>query len=168
MFAPPGPDYGSVPQLKWPLGLSHNHLGLNHAGWARQENTLTLPAATEMAGVDMRLAPHAYRELHWHTAGEWSFIMNGSCRIATVNQDGQSFVDDLNAGDLWFFPPGIPHSIQAFDQGVEFLLVFDDGSFDEDGTSLASELFLRNPLEVIAKDLQTSIPALDHIPQDQL
>lgn len=93
---------------------------------------------------------------------------NGSCRVATVSGNGESFVDDLNASYLWFFPPGIPHSIQAFDQGVEFLLVFDDGSFDEDGTSLVSELFLRNPLEVMAKDLQTSIPAFDDIPGDQL
>jgi oxalate decarboxylase/phosphoglucose isomerase-like protein (cupin superfamily) len=40
-----------------------------------------MPAATEMAGVDMRLKPGGYRELHWHVAGEWSLVLNGSCRI---------------------------------------------------------------------------------------
>lgn len=45
------------------MGLSHNRLGLEGAGWARQENEAVLPAATAMAGVDMMLAPHAYREV---------------------------------------------------------------------------------------------------------
>lgn len=77
-FAPPGSGAGSLPQFKWPLGLSHNHLGLNGSGWARQENTAVLPAATEMAGLDMRLSPHTYRELHWRTAGKWSFIITAA------------------------------------------------------------------------------------------
>jgi hypothetical protein len=34
-----------------------------------------------MAGVDMRLEANAYRELHWHLAGEWSLVLNGSARI---------------------------------------------------------------------------------------
>lgn len=48
------------------MGLSHNRLGLKGAGWARQQNIDVLPRALEMAGVDMRLSPNAYRELHWH------------------------------------------------------------------------------------------------------
>lgn len=40
-----------------------------------------MPDATKMAGVDMRLEESAYRELHWHLAGEWSLVLNGSCRI---------------------------------------------------------------------------------------
>ena len=57
-----------------------------------------------MAGVDMRLSPNAYRELHWHQAGEWGYIFNGSVRVALVNEAGQSFVDDLNAGNLFPHP----------------------------------------------------------------
>jgi hypothetical protein len=45
------------------MGLSHNRLGLKGAGWARQQNDAVLPAATAMAGVDMRLSPYAYREV---------------------------------------------------------------------------------------------------------
>lgn len=65
LFAPPGTDAGDIPNAKWPLGLSHNRHGLNAAGWARQQNVDELPIATAMAGVDMRLSPNAYRELHW-------------------------------------------------------------------------------------------------------
>lgn len=87
------------------MGLSHNRNGLVGAGWARQQNKAVLPGATAMAGVDMRLSPHAYRELHWHSTSEWSLILNGSVRVQAVNENGQTFVDDLNAGDVWFFPP---------------------------------------------------------------
>ena len=151
------------------MGLSHNRGGKpSNAGFARQQNVAVLPAATAMAGVDMALAPHAYRELHWHKASEWSYIMNGSVRIQSVNENGETFVDDLNAGDVWFFPPGIPHSIQAFDQGTEFLLVFDDGSFSEENTFLVSETLARNPIDVLAKDFRTDVSAFNNIPQDQL
>lgn len=58
--------------------------GIEGAGWARQENTVVMPDATLMAGVDMRLAPAGYRELHWHVAAEWSLVLNGSCRIQVL------------------------------------------------------------------------------------
>lgn len=43
---------------------------------------------------------------------------------------------------------GVPHSLQALEGGVEFLLVFDDGSFSEDNTFLASEVFAHNPVRI--------------------
>jgi oxalate decarboxylase family bicupin protein len=128
------------------MGLSHAKLGLNRAGWSRQQNTEQIPQATEMAGVDMRLEEGGYRELHWHKAGEWSYVLNGSVRVQAMNENGETFVDDLSAGDVWFFPPGVPHSLQGLEGGVEFLLVFDDGNFSEDNTFLASETFARNPV----------------------
>jgi hypothetical protein len=45
-LAPPGTDHGSVSNAQWPLGLSHMKLGLNRAGWSRQQN------------VDVRLVPY--------------------------------------------------------------------------------------------------------------
>lgn len=124
------------------MGLSHNRLGSgDKSGWARQQNTQQLPAATEMAGVDMRLAPGAYRELHWHTANEWALVLKGSVRLSAVNEKGESFIDDISAGDVWFFPAGVPHSIQALDEGCEFLLIFDKGDFSEDGTCEYSLFF---------------------------
>ena len=168
LFAPPGTDAGDVPNAKWPMGLSHNRGGLQNAGWARQQNVDVLPIATAMAGVDMALAPYAYRELHWHKANEWAYIINGSCRVQAMDSDGRTAVDDLNAGDLWFFPSGYPHSIQAFENGTEFLLVFDDGEFSEEGTFLASETMMRNPQVVMAKDLQTSVETIKRMPQKDL
>lgn len=85
-----------------------------------------------------------------------------------MNEEGQTFTDDVTAGDVWFFPPGVPHSIQAFDTGCEFLLVFSDGTFSEDNTFLLSELMLRNPKSVLAKNFRTSVKAFDNLPKDQL
>jgi len=168
LLARPGTDMGDIPNSKWPMGLSSNRAGTGqNSGWARQQNTNELPVATAMAGVDMRLAPNAYRELHWHSANEWSYILSGSVRVSAVNQNGETFVDDLQAGDLWFFPSGVPHSIQATEEGVEFLLVFDQGSFSEDDTDLVTELFLRNPREVLAKNFQTDISTFDNLPQQK-
>ncbi|TEY39081.1 hypothetical protein BOTCAL_0468g00110 [Botryotinia calthae] len=169
LLAPPGTDSGDVPQAQWPMSLSRNRLGSGKkSGWARQQNTGQLPVATEMAGVDMRLAPGAYRELHWHTANEWSLVLRGSVRISAVNEKGESFIDDISAGDVWFFPAGVPHSIQALDEGCEFLLIFDDGDFSEDGTFLVSEMFLRNPKSVLSKNFQTPVSSFDNLPSDQL
>lgn len=104
-LAPPGTDHGNVNNAQWPMGMSHAKLGLGGAGWSRQQNVDNMPIATEMAGVNMRLEPGGYRELHWHKAAEWAYILNGSVRIEAVNEDSQTFVDDLNAGDVWYFPP---------------------------------------------------------------
>lgn len=45
-----------------------------------------------------------------------------------------------DGGDVWFFPPGVPHSIQAFDKGSDFLLVFDDVRFLSEEKSPSTHL----------------------------
>lgn len=62
----------------------------------------------------------------------------------------------------------MPHSIQALENGCEFLLIFDQGTFSDSDTSLVSELFLRNPREVLAKNFQTDVSSFDNLPSDQL
>ncbi len=53
-----------------------------------------------------------------------SHVLKGRACITAVNQRGHAFVDDVGEGDLWFFPSGVPHSIQDFHpDGTEFLLV---------------------------------------------
>ncbi|KAL4251438.1 RmlC-like cupin domain superfamily protein [Abortiporus biennis] len=169
LLAPPTTDSGTVSNAKWPFSLSHNRL--QTGGWARQQNVGVMPLASAMAGVNMRLEAGAIRELHWHKTAEWAYIMNGTVQVTAVNADGQNFLDTVSAGDLWYFPPGIPHSLQAtadLAEGAEFLLVFDDGSFSEDSTFLLTDWLAHVPKEVIAKNFQTNISAFDHIPADEL
>ncbi|KAH8151145.1 uncharacterized protein LAJ45_04847 [Morchella importuna] len=165
-LARPTTDEGDVQQAKWPMGLSSTRM--TGAGWARQQNVDVLPAAKQMAGVDMRLGPDAYRELHWHSANEWAYVLNGSARISAIDAQGRNFNDDVSEGDLWYFPSGLPHSIQALENGVEFLLVFDDGAFSEDDTFLITEWFSHTPREVLAKNFGVPIKAFDEVPKEQL
>lgn len=151
LFAPPSSDHGSIPNGKWPYALSHNRL--QNGGWARQQNEKVLPVATQMAGVNMRLAEGAYREMHWHQQAEWAYILNGTVRVAAVNENGQNEISDVSEGDLWYFPTGVPHSLQAISPGgAEFLLVFDSGSFSEDSTLLLSDFMAHIPREVAVKN----------------
>jgi oxalate decarboxylase len=68
------------------------------------------------AGVNMRLNAGGVRELHWHKASEWAYMLYGTARITAVDAQGRNFVDDVGVGDLWFFPAGIPHSIQGLNR----------------------------------------------------
>jgi quercetin dioxygenase-like cupin family protein len=58
-------------------------------------------------------------------------------------------MDDLEAGDLWYFPAGHPHSLQGLSpNGTEFLLIFDDGHFSEESTFLLTDWMGKSFLEV--------------------
>jgi len=133
IFVPPATDHGTVANLKFPFSASH--MRLERGGWARQVTERELGISKEIAGVDMRLNTGGVRELHWHKAAEWAYMLYGRARITAGDGEGRQFVDDVGVGDLWYFPKGIPHSIQGLGpDGCEFLLVFDDGSFSEDMT----------------------------------
>jgi oxalate decarboxylase len=122
-----------------------------------------------MAGVNMRLKTGGVRELHWHKQAEWSIMLAGNARITAVDNDGKSFIADVQAGDLWYFPAGIPHSIQGLGpDGCEFLLAFPDGSFSESSTFLLSEVFARTPKVVLSKNFGVTENAFDRIPKEQL
>src|ERR671936_297302 len=114
-------------------------------GWAREVTTRELPVAKDLAGVNMRLKPGGIRELHWHQEAEWAYMIAGTARVTAVQPDGSNFLDDVATGDLWYFPAGVPHSIQGLEDGCEFLLVFDDGGFSEDATFLLSDWFAHTP-----------------------
>ncbi|KAH9945408.1 oxalate decarboxylase [Epithele typhae] len=165
-LAPPSTDAGSIKNAKWPFSLSHNRL--QTGGWARQQNQDVMPIAGSMAGVNMRLDAGAIRELHWHSTAEWAY---GTVQVTAVTDKGQNFLGNVGPGDLWYFPPGIPHSLQAtadLPDGAEFLLVFDDGAFSEDSTFLLTDWLSHVPKDVIAKNFQTSPSAFNHIPAQQL
>ncbi|CAE6421983.1 unnamed protein product [Rhizoctonia solani] len=169
LLAPPTTDSGSVSNVKWPFSLSHNRV--QDGGWARQQNVHSMPIATTMAGVNMRLKAGGIRELHWHITAEWAYVLAGSCRIVVVNAEGQNYIADVYPGDLWYFPPGIPHVLQGLNDtadGCEFLLVFDDGEFSEDSTFSVTDWMAHVPKEVLSKNFQVNASAFDHIPDRQL
>ena len=139
----PETDGGTIPNLKFPYAMARNRV--LSGGWAREITTRELPVATEIAGVNMRLTPGGIRELHWHKEAEWAYMIAGSCRVSILDEEGRLFIDDVGVGDLWYFPSGLPHSIQALEEGCEFLLVFDSGDFSENETFLITDWFAHTP-----------------------
>ncbi|KAF8813507.1 oxalate decarboxylase [Phlegmacium glaucopus] len=169
LLAPPTTDHGSVPNAKWPFSLSHNRL--QTGGWSRQQNEDVMPIATQMAGVNMRLEAGSIRELHWHKTSEWAYVIKGSVQVTSVDSGGRNYIAVAGPGDLWYFPPGTPHSLQATaddPDGAEFLLVFNSGAFSEDSTFLLTDWLAHVPAEVLAKSFQTDISAFGHIPDHEL
>jgi oxalate decarboxylase len=138
---------------------------LTSGGWTRQVTVRELGISKSIAGVNMRLNAGGIREMHWHKAAEWAFMLYGNARITAIDAQGQNFADDVGVGDLWYFPSGIPHSIQGLNpDGCEFLLVFDDGNFDEDDTFLVSDWFKHTPKEVLSKNFGIPGSSFDHVP----
>lgn len=119
----------------------------------------------------MRLEAGAVRELHWHKQAEWSYMLRGRARLTAVDENGCVFEEDVEQGDLWYFPAGIPHSIQGLDSdvgGCEFLLVFDDGAFSEETTFLLTDWLAHTPRDILARNLGISEGSLSALPSKEL
>lgn len=166
MLAPPVTDAGLLPNLKF--SFSDAFMTLNHGGWSREVTIRELPIATTLAGVNMSLTPGGVRELHWHQQAEWAYMLLGRARITSVDQRGRNFIADIGKGDLWYFPPGIPHSIQGLEEGCEFLLVFDDGHFSDLNTLSISDWFAHTPKDVLSANFGVPEPAFADIPGKQV
>ena len=167
LLRPPSTDHGSLPNLRF--SFTDAHVKMREGGWSREVTQRELAASTTMAGVNMRLKAGGVRELHWHKQAEWAFMLAGQARITAVDNDGHNFIADVGPGDLWYFPSGIPHSIQGLaDDGCEFLLAFPDGQFSEDSTFAITDLFAHTDRSVLAKNLGIDGEALDRIPKEEL
>jgi oxalate decarboxylase len=165
--SPPPTDAGGVQTFKYPFSFAHKRL--QEGGWSREVTQRELAISKSLAGVNMRLTAGGVRELHWHTASEWAFMLYGTARITCIDFDGKSFVTDVGENELWFFPPGIPHSIQGLGpDGCEFLLVFDDGNFSEYETVLLTDWMAHTPRDIVAKNFGVNQNALANLPTKEL
>src|SRR5882724_4595284 len=165
---PPGTDSKSLVQnFKYPFSFANKRT--YEGGWSREVTVRELPVSKTLAGVNMRLTAGGSRELHWHTSGEWAIMLYGTARITAIDADGKSFVADVSKNDLWFFPSGIPHSIQGLNpDGAEFMLVFDDGDFSESETVLLSDSMAHLPPEILSKNFGVAEGALKKLPKQEL
>jgi len=173
---PPFTDHGNPGPIWYSFDLAPKRM--QGGGWTHQVTQRELPPSKDLAGVNMRLTAGSFRELHWHTANEWAIMLTGKARVSVMQPDGKMFIDDVEAGDLWYFPSGYPHSIQGLkgegptgdpaSDGCEFLLVFDEGSFSEDDTFLLSEFLARTPPEILQKNTGWSRQVFDQLPPTEL
>jgi len=165
---PPATDSKSLVQnFKYPFSFANKRT--YEGGWSREVTVRELPVSKTLAGVNMRLTAGGVRELHWHTSAEWAIMLYGTARITAIDADGKSFVADTKKNDLWFFPSGVPHSIQGLNpDGCEFMLVFDDGEFSESETVLLSDAMAHLPPGVLSKNFGVGEQAFARLPKQEL
>jgi oxalate decarboxylase len=72
-------------------------------------------------------------------------------------------------GDLWFFPAGLPHSLQGLGpKGAEFVLAFDYGKQSESNTLLLTDWIAHTPPDVLAKNFGVPEEVFKNIPLNNL
>src|SRR5437588_2359576 len=104
LLVPPATDHGTLPNLRF--SFSDAHMRQETGGWTRQVTVRELGISKNIAGVNMRLNAGGVRELHWHKAAEWAYMLYGSARITAIDPEGRNSVDDFGGGDRWHFPGG--------------------------------------------------------------
>jgi oxalate decarboxylase len=154
--SPPATDVGDLPEF-W-ASFNNAQKRIQGGGWARQVTQADFPISDTISGVNMRLDAGGIREMHWHLASEWGFMTYGQCRVTVLDKDGRAYVQDVEAGDLWFFPAGQPHSLQGLgSDGCEFLIAFDEGKASEFNTLLVTDWVAHTPPDVLAMNF--GVPA---------
>ena len=164
---PPATDISTQPFFWSSFNISSKRI--QDGGWARELTLSDFAISDEIAGVNMHLAPGGIRELHWHQTAEWAIMTRGRCRITTIDVQGRPGIEDVEEGDLWYFPAGLPHSLQGLGPvGAEFVLAFDDGKMSESNTLLLTDWIAHTPPDVLAKNFGVPQEMFENIPLHNL
>jgi oxalate decarboxylase len=164
---PPATDINGMP-LFW-ASFNNAHKRYQNGGWAREVTQDDFAISEDISGVNMRLSANGIREMHWHQQAEWAIMVDGRCRITILDEQGRPQVADVKTGDLWYFPPGLPHSLQGLGpSGAEFVLAFDNGRASEFNTLLVTDWIAHTPPEVLARNFNVPADVFKNIPLDNL
>jgi oxalate decarboxylase len=165
--SPPATDVGSM-GMPW-ASFNNAPRRIQNGGWARQVTQADFAVSEEISGVNMRLTAGGIRELHWHLAAEWAYMSYGNCRITVLDEAGRAYVSDVKEGDIWYFPAGLPHSLQGLGpDGCEFVICFDDGRASEVNTLLVSDWIAHTPPEILAANFGVPADTFSKIPLQNL
>src|SRR3990170_255699 len=139
-------------------------------GTAKEATVAQFPVSKKLAGVYITLEPGALRELHWHAnAAEWAYVIDGRCRVTTIDPQNRCEIVDFGPGDVWYFPRGHGHSIQGIGPGTcVFVLVFDNGYFSEFGTFSITDWLGHTPAEGLAKNFGLPASAFANFPKKEV
>ena len=160
-------DTEAMPEFRYPLDGSRPKV--TSGGWAKEATVHQFPISKGIAGVHMFLDPGASRELHWHAiAAEWAFVIDGHCQTVVLDPSGASEINNYEPGDLWYFPKGHGHAIQAIgDKPCHFILSFDNGAFSEHGTFSITDWIDVTPKDMLAMDFGLPKDVFDAFPKGE-
>ena len=142
----------------------------DNGSYGKEATAAQLPISKGIAGVSMVLQPGVMRELHWHaTAAEWAFVLDGHVRTTLVDPAGHSQTNDFAPGDVWYFPRGHGHMLEALgDKPCHFILMFDNGYQSEFGTFSISDWMAQVPTATLAKSLRVPEEKLKNLPEGEV
>jgi oxalate decarboxylase len=164
---PPATDINGMP-LFW-ASFNNAHKRYQNGGWAREVTQADFAISEDISGVNMRLGKNGVREMHWHQQAEWAIMVDGKCRITVLDELGRPQVADVKTGDLWYFPPGLPHSLQGLGPtGAEFVLAFDNGRASEFNTLMLTDWVAHTPPDVLAASFGVPADSFKDVPLDNL
>jgi oxalate decarboxylase len=159
----------TLPSFRFPLGEAKTMT--YRGGSTVQEATVEVfPVSEEMAGALLTMPPGALRELHWHAnAAEWAYVISGQARITILNPFGHSQTIDFGPGDVWYFPRGFGHSIQAIgSEPCNFVLIFDNGFAPAELTFSSTDWLGHTPAEVLAQTFGVPASRFEGFPKEQV
>jgi oxalate decarboxylase len=85
--------------------------------------------------------------------------------VTVLDSRGRPYVADVKEGDLWYFPAGLPHSLQGLGpDGAQFVLAFDNGASSEFNTLPATDWLAHTPPAVLARNFGVPAEAFKNIP----
>ena len=139
-------------------------------GSVKMATAMNFPISKSLAGASMWLEPGGMRELHWHAnAAEWTYIVEGRVRITVIDPEGRSEVNEFSAGDVWFFPRGHAHMLECLgDQPTHFILIFDNGYFEDFGTFSLADWMAHTPKKLLAKIFRVPEETFDTFPKGEM
>lgn len=126
-----------------------------------------LPGSFLSVGARTDNAAGGIRELHWHHQAGWAIMTYGHCWITVLDAKGRPSGEEVAEGDLWYFPPGLPHSLQGLGpDAAEFVLTFGNGAASEFNTLPATDWLAHIPLEMVAATFNLDAAVVARFPGD--
>ena len=116
VLVPPSTDHGTLPNLRF--SFSDAHMRLETGGWTRQVTVRELGISkTHRRREHAAQSPAACAScIGTRPPSGPTCCTAARASPRSTRRDG-NFVDDVGVGDLWYFPSGIPHSIQGLGPG---------------------------------------------------
>ncbi|CAL8464787.1 g4322 [Coccomyxa elongata] len=136
-------------------------------GTYKYSNIANFPGSPAISASLVTLVPGGLRELHWHNASEWAYVLNGTCRSTVIESTGDAAQRptetwDFATGDLWYFRPNEAHMVQGLaPTGCTYLAGYNDGAFDDKRALSASAWLSTLPPEILAQGLGTNASVVD-------
>mmetsp|Transcript_23729 Transcript_23729/g.65857 ORF Transcript_23729/g.65857 Transcript_23729/m.65857 type:complete len:419 (-) Transcript_23729:34-1290(-) len=99
-------------------------------------------------------SPGNVRELHWHPdAAEWAQVLSGTCFATMMDPEGKIANNELETGDVWYFPRNWPHAVQAGADGCRAALFFNSPEWIPTNDFGISQMVTRFPANQMAGSL---------------